>query len=189
MLDSIVYQPPALCRPGEITITPWSYQSLGAALMGMGIVAAASNNFVTANLAVFVPFGVPEPVTITKMFWGNGAAVAGNLDAGIYATNGTRLVSTGSTAQASVSVTQTVDITDTMLARGVYYLALCSDTSGATQKLTANLPAAGIGQSLGLLQQATAFPLASNANPATFAKYVSAFIPMFGAQGYRTIGP
>jgi hypothetical protein len=186
MLDSIVYQPPMLARPGEVTISPWSMQSLGVALRIMGQGAPSSQNFVTVNLAVFVPFSVPEPITITKLGWVNGTAVAGNLDAGIYDTSGTRLVSSGTTAQASTSTAQVVDVTDTILGRGVYYLALASDTSGITQKVFAAIPAAGIAQSLGLLQMATAFVLP---NPATYAKYVSAFVPLVFAQGYRTVGP
>jgi hypothetical protein len=186
MLDSIVYQPPMLARPGEITITPWSYQSIGVELFGTGLATPATNNFVTVNLAVFIPFGVPEAVTITKLFWGNGAAVAGNLDAGIYDTAGNRLVSTGTTAQSGTTTLQVIDVTDTTLARGLYYLAFASDTSGITQKVIAALPAAGIPQSFGLLQMASAFVLP---NPATFAKYASAFVPLVGAQGYRTVGP
>jgi hypothetical protein len=186
MLDSIVYQPPMLARPGEITITPWSYQSLGVSLYATGQGAPASNNFVTANLAVFIPFYVPEPMVCTKLFWGNGAAVAGNLDAGIYDTAGTRLVSTGTTAQSGTTRAQVVDTTDTTIGRGTYYLAFASDTSGVTQKVIAVLPSAGIPQSLGLLQMAAAFVLPSSA---TYAKYASAFVPFVGVQGYRTVGP
>ena len=186
MLD---FQPPMLARPGEITITPWSYQSIGTELR-MTAQSPSEQNYVTANRVVFVPFRVPEAVTVTKMFWGNGSAVAGNLDAGIYDEVGTRLVSTGSTLQAGTARLQVVDVTDTTLARGVYYLAMLSDTSGATQKVLAALPAAGIPQSLGLLQQASVtLPLATNASPATFAKYASAFVPLVGLQGYRTVGP
>jgi len=180
------YAPPMLSRPGEVTITPWSQQSLGVALYGTGNAVPPSNNFVTANLAVFIPFYVPEPVTITKLGWGNGAAVAGNLDAGIYDVAGNRLVSTGTTAQVTTGTLQVVDVADTTLARGLYYLGFASDTSGATQKVVAGLPAAGIPQSLGLLQMASAFVLP---NPATFARYTSAFIPLVMAQGYRAIGP
>ena len=183
MLD---FQPPMLSRPGEITIHPWSQQSIGVALFACGQAGPNSQNFVTASLAVFVPFGVPEPVTITKLGWGNGAAVAGSLDAGIYDASGTRLVSTGSTLQATTSVLQVVDVTDTTLARGVYYLALASDTSGATQKVIASIPAAGIPQGLGLLQMAAAFALPASA---TYAKCTSAFVPFVFAQGYRTFGP
>jgi len=82
-----------------------------------------------------------------------------------------------------------VDVTDTLLGRGRYYLAMTSDTSGATQKVYGAAPAAGIAQSLGLLQMSAAPPFSSNANPAVFAKYASAFIPFIVAQGYRTVGP
>ena len=75
---------------------------------------------------------------------------------------------------------------DTILGRGVYYLALASDTSGVAQKVSAAVPAAGIPQSLGLLQMAAAFVLPATA---TFAIYASAFIPWVIAQGYRTVGP
>ena len=176
-------------RPGEIVIFPWSVQSLGIPLSALNFGVPASNNFVTANLAVFVPFWVPEPVVITKIGWANGAAVAGNLDAGIYDESGVRLVSTGSQAQSGTSTLQIVDTADTTLSRGRYYLALTSDTSGTTQKVVAALPAAGIAQSLGLLQMSAAPPLATNANPAVYAKYASAFVPVIIAQGYRTVGP
>ena len=182
MLD---FQPPMLSRPGEIMVTPWSYQSLGVPLIATGQ-APSSQNFVTANLAVFIPFAVPEPCVLTRLFWMNGAAVAGNLDAGVYDTAGTRLVSTGTTGQLNTSQVQSVDVADTVLARGVYYLALASDTSGATQKVTAVVPAAGIPQGLGLLQMAAAFVLPASA---TFAIYTSAFIPVVGAQMYRTYAP
>jgi hypothetical protein len=181
-----VWTPEYRDRPGEITINPWSYQSLGPALNQAGQGTPATQNFVTANLAVFIPFWVPEPIVIYKMGWGNGAAVAGNLDCGIYSEAGSKLVSSGSTAASGTSVIQAVDVGDTTLARGRYYLALASDTSGATQKVIAVLPAAGIGQSLGLLQTAAAFALPASV---TFAKYASAFVPMVFAQGYRTVGP
>jgi hypothetical protein len=174
-------------KPALVTITPWSSQSLGVPLVMCGQGAPASQNYVTANLAVYIPFWVPVPMTILKMGWGNGSAAAGNLCAGIYKPDGTRLVTTGSTAQSGTATLQVVDVTDTFLMRGLYYLALNSDTSAATQKVIAVLPAAGIAQSLGLLQQAVgavALP-----DPATFAKYASAFVPLVMAQGYRTVGP
>lgn len=188
-MDVRGYVPPALARPGCITISPWSMQSIGWSLRA-GAQVPASNNYVTANLVVYVPFWIPESVTFTKMFWNNGAAVAGNFDVGIYQTDGTLIASVGSTAAVNINSVQGVDIADTTVPRGVYYMAIVSDTSGATQKIMAALPAAGIPQSFGMLQQGSVtLPLATNASPATFAKYTSAFIPLFGVQGYRTVGP
>jgi hypothetical protein len=184
-MDAAFLVPPILARPGEIAINPWSYQSLGIPLYGIAN-TPASANYVTVNLALFVPFWVPETVTITKLGWMNGSAVAGNIDVGIYSEAAARLVSTGSTAQSGTSRLQVVDTGDITLARGRYYMAMATDTSGATQKVFAATPAAGICQAFGILQMATAFPLP---DPATFAKCVSAFVPHIFAQGYRTFGP
>lgn len=185
-----LYAPPMLARPGEVTITPWSYQSVGAMLFASDQGGPAGQNYVAANVVVFVPFWVPEPTVITKLFWANGNAVAGNLDVGVYDEGQNLLVSAGSTAQATISVLQVIDVTDTVVARGRYYLAIVSDTSDATQKLHAVLPAAGIPQSFGLLEQASVtLPLSTGASPATFAKYTRAYVPLFGLQAYRAIGP
>jgi hypothetical protein len=177
-------------KPALTTISPWSsLQSLGVSLFACGQGAPASQNYVAVGVAVFIPFWVPVSILIRKMGWGNGAAVAGNIDVGIYKTDGTLLVSSGSTAQSGTSTLQVVTVADTFLPRGQYYFAMDSDTSGATQKVIAVLPAAGIPQALGLLEMTAAVPLATNASPATFAKYARAFVPLVMAQGYRTVGP
>lgn len=186
----MTYAPPMLARPGAILIHPWSYQSLGVSLYVMGTVPPVSANYIAANVGVFVPFWIPESTTFTKVWWTNGSAVAGNIDCGIFAADGTLIVAAGSTGQLNTTNAQVVDITDTTLARGIYYMGITSDTSGATQKVLASSPAAGIPQSLGLLEDsACAPPFSTSANPATFAAYTRAFIPFFGVQGYRTIGP
>ncbi len=183
------YAPPSLGRPGEVVISPWSYQSLGVPLTVLNIFDS-SQNYVAVNVGVFVPFTIPEAVTFTKLGWGNGSAVAGNLDVGLFAEDGTMIVAAGITAQLNTTTLQVVDITDTTLARGRYYLGLTSDTSGITQKVRASLPVAGILQALGLLQDsAAAPPFSTSCNPATFVAYAQAFIPVVVAQGYRTLGP
>jgi hypothetical protein len=53
----------------------------------------------------------------------NGATASGNMDVGIYDYAGTRLVSSGSTAQSGTSAFQDFDITDTLLGPGIFYLA------------------------------------------------------------------
>lgn len=177
-----------LARPGEVIITPASYQSLGTALFRMNQAGASATAWPAAGLVIFVPFWIPEPVTFYKMFVAV-AVSAGNFDAGIYAEDQTRLVSIGTTAAAGTNDTQVFDITDTTLARGRYYMAIVADTV-TTLTVRAKLPAAGIAQSLGLLEQASVtLPLSTGASPATFAKYTRAYIPLFGVQSYRTLGP
>lgn len=187
MLD-LGFTAPGTYRPGGIVLTPWSHQSIGTSLFTTAQIAIAAAAWPAANLVIYVPFGVPEPVTITKVFYGIGAA-AGNIDMGIYQPDGTRLVSLGTTAAAGASTIQVGDIVDTTLARGVYYFALVADTV-TTLTIQSRNPAAGIAQSLGLLEQASVtLPLSTNANPATFAKYTRAYVPLVGVQGYRTVGP
>jgi len=175
-------------RAGAVTVTPWSITSVGYFLAGT---AAASNNYIAVNTGVFIPFGLSEPCTFTKVFWGNGTAVAGNIDAGLFNEDGSLIVAAGSTVQTTTGTLQVVDITDTTLARGRYYLGITSDTSGITQKVLATTgQVAGVCQALGLLQDTScAPPFSTSANPATFVAYNLAFIPLVGAQGYRTLGP
>ena len=183
------YTPRANYRPGEITITPWSYQSLGVALFAAGTpLPSGAAAWPAAGAVIFVPFGVPEPVTITKLFYGIGAA-AGNIDMGVYDASGNLLVSAGTTAASGSTTLQVVDVTDTTIARGQYYLALVADTV-TTLTIARAAPAAGLAQSLGLLEQdSVTLPLSTGASPATFAKYTRAYVPVIGCQGYRALGP
>lgn len=185
----LAYAPASLFAAGEVNINPWSWQSLGQSLYLLAQTGPSAGAWPASGLVIFVPFTVPEPVTITKVWWAKGA-IAGNVDAGIYATDGTLLVSAGTTAvSAGANQVQVVDITDTTLGAGTYYMAMCADTT-TTLTIDRVSPAAGICQGLGLLEQAgVTLPLSTGASPATFAVYTRAFIPRFGLQGYRAVGP
>lgn len=115
----------------------------------------------SANLAIYVPFRVADTTTFVKIFWLNGATIAGNVDVGIYDSEGNRLVSSGSIAHAGASVLQTIDITDTTLQPGLYYMAMSSDSTTATiqavNALAIQLRLAGV------YSQASAFPLPATA--------------------------
>lgn len=188
-MDVRGFLPPMFNRPGEIVISTWTRQSLGVPLIALGQ-SAAGQGYIAANLVLYIPFHVPEATILTKLFWVNGNAVTGNLDIGLYQTDGTLLVSSGTTAQTGTNTIQITDITDTAIARGTYYFGIVGDTTGATQKLFAALPAVGIMQALGILEQASVtLPLATNASPATFAAVSHAFVPIIGALAYRAVGP
>lgn len=180
---------PPLTRPPELVVSPFSYQSLGLPLM---MVAAGGSSTAAAlpaaNVVMFVPFYVPEAITITKLWWMVGAA-AGNIDCGIYDESANLIVSTGSTAVSGTNAQQTVDVSDTTIGRGRYYMAIVGDTV-TTLTLYRGNPLAGIAQAFGLLEQASVtLPLSTNASPATFAKYTRAYVPHFGLQAFRTVGP
>lgn len=85
-----------------------------------------------ALLALYYPVLVPRAITVYQAAWLNGATVAGNVDVGVYDEAGNRMVSTGSTLMAGASVPQTVDIADTLLSPGLYYMAFVSDSATAT---------------------------------------------------------
>jgi hypothetical protein len=135
----------------------------------------ASTAWPTANTAVYIPFRVFAPFLVAQIAWANGSAVSGNIDAGIYDAVGTRLVSAGSTVQSGAAAVQTVDITDTWIGPGLFYLALALDnTTGTVQRTSASLARQRL---TGCFQQATAFALPATA---TFAAVATANIPVFG---------
>jgi hypothetical protein len=158
------------------TIHPWSVESCGIGMTAYGEVYSSNGSAVypTANKAFYAPFFIGEPTTIVKAFTVNGTALSGNVDVGIYTDNGVKLVSTGSTLQAGTSDMQLIDLTDTLLAPGSYYMAMACDNTTATffrQSTAAMLPA------VGLLSQLTAFVLPSTA---TMARDTGSYMPLFG---------
>jgi hypothetical protein len=124
-------------QPTRILISPSALEACGvelAAMTGGGIIVANLGNF-TANSAIFYPFGIAEQIVVQKMWWLNGAAVTGNIDIGIYTAAGARVISIGPTAQATINVIQEVDVTDTVLVPGRYYVGIAGDT-GTNQRFS-----------------------------------------------------
>lgn len=91
-----------------------------------------------ANKPCAIPFVVNTPFTIMQLGWFNGSALTDNFDCGVYDVGFNRLISTGSTARVGATLNQWVDVTDTVLGPGKYWLA------GASNGTTANC-ARGIG--------------------------------------------
>lgn len=169
-------------RPAAVTtmkaptvITPSSLFSVGTDLAGHAEAAPASATWPTSNKAIFVPFWIPEAITVTQLFWRNGAAVSGNVDVGIYNSAGTRQISTTSTAQSGTNTIQSVDVADTALSAGVYYLACALDNTTGT--ITVWTLTASQGQSMGLAVQTSAFALPATA---TLASYDTTALPWIG---------
>lgn len=130
----------------------------------------------TANLALFIPLTLPSTFTVKQMFYTRGATGGGNIDIGIYSETGTRLVSTGSTATAGVAGITTIDVTDTTLARGRYYLAFAHDGTTATFRRYTTTAATWLAVAGGA-QMAAAFPLPTTV---TLALQTTNYIPEFG---------
>lgn len=166
------------------TICTWSPEAIGLTA-GLTPVGFISGTYPTANLALYIPFRLQEPISITKLFSVNGAVVSGNIDVGIYSVDGTRLVSSGSTAQAGTDVCQAFDIADTLLVPGDFYLAVAMNN--ATGTLFRGAPAAPGAQLLrlaGVFRQTSAFPLPATAS---FATPTVSYTPAIGLLWGRTI--
>lgn len=144
--------------------------------------ALGSATWPTANLAILFPIRVPVQQPVSQIFWLNGAAVSGNVDAGIYTMDGTRIYSTGSTAQSGISSIQTVSFTEITLGPASYYLALSVNNTTATiQRITATL-GAFVPQVIGLAEVASSFALPATL---TLASATNNYIPAVGiASGY-----
>jgi hypothetical protein len=166
-------------------ISPYAPEAMGGMVPGgaIALTSVASATWPSANLLIGYPFRIFSPTLITKLWVANGATASGNLDLGIYDERGTKIVSSGSTAQSGANVLQAPDITDTWLGPGDYYCCCAMNgTTGTT--LTTTWGHLSQGYALGQVQMVTAFPL-----PAT-ATFVVAFNsqPLFGALvGPRTV--
>jgi hypothetical protein len=135
----------------------------------------------TANLAIFIPVEIPYPYPLRYMAWLNGATVSGNADIGLYDSEGNRLVSSGSVAQASANAIQVQTLTTTLLKVGLYYMALAVDNTTAT--FSRWIPGVEHLRVSGVRQASSAFVLP--ATP-TFAVPANAYLPRI-AMGSRIL--
>ncbi len=139
-----------------------------------GSTVPSSTAWPSANRAILIPFRLPKQMTVYQAIVGCGATGGGNFDVGIYDLSGNRIVSGGTTARAASSEV-IVNITDTPIGPGVYYMALSSDSTGT---FIASSPAqAALVKAVGIRQASTAFVLPATV---TFETAASAFIPVFG---------
>ena len=143
-------------------------------------VTSASGVWPAANRAYFVPFYLPQTLTVARLFSCNGNTASGNVDVGVYradtTTTATLVASAGSTAQAGTQTNQFYNVTDFVLAPGYYYFACAkNDTTGTIRSIapTSIMTA----QTIGCASMETAFPLPSTA---TLVLLASAYVPIVG---------
>lgn len=155
-----------------LPLTIWTGDARHGIGAGSRAIMAGSGGFssvgwTTANQAIYAPIVVPYPYPVRNMFVYNYATVAGNCDVGIYNDDLTLIVSAGSTVQAGASALQffAVDLT---LNPGCYYLGLSSNSTTATFAAMVSGTATRH-RYLGILQQATAFPLPATITPVAIA--------------------
>jgi hypothetical protein len=138
---------------------------------------SASAVYPAANRALYFPFLIDTPVTVTQAFAYNGTVEKGKLDIAILDASWNRLVNKGLTAQSGTSALQLLDLTDTLLMPGLYYGGFTATSTEATyfRGVTSaiRLQAAGV-QQQALGAEVEIPTTATPANPA------SAYIPVFG---------
>ena len=141
------------------------------------LLSDASATWPLTNKAFYVPFVVTESITVKRLWVHNGTVVSGNIDVGIYEEDGTKLVSSGSTAQAGISQRQVFDIADTVLAPGRYYFGAAMDNTTGTVWRFSTLT----GSMMGVWEEDSAFPLPASATFAATTGGLYVYIPIVGA--------
>jgi len=129
---------PGIRFPPAVVITPWSIESCGSELAALCIANASGGMFAAAsgvpgsNKTYWFPFRIYETSTAVKMSYIVGSTSNGNIDVGIYDSQGNLLVHSGSVAQGTASTLQEIDITDTILQPGLYYMAIQFSSASGT---------------------------------------------------------
>lgn len=146
----------------------------GVRILGGGTASSAAWGL--ANRAIFVPLHLSGPYTIRRMFFGVGTTGGtNNADIGLYDLAGNKLVSSGSTLVGTASTIQYLDVTDTTVGPGSYYLALVMNGTTATfqrQGYTNEM-----GKYTGALVMTSAFALPATA---TYAALAGVNVPIIG---------
>lgn len=171
----IAKQPPEVLGNGSL------YHSIVQQHITTNSGPPAAGAWPSANLAIAQPFYVDVPKLAQRLWVWNGT-VSGNIDIGIYDENFNLVVSSGAIAHASASTFQNIDITDTLIPRGTFYIAMSlNNTTGQTNRSVAGI--AAFQSSFGICQMASAHPLPATFVPATLGQ---SYVPIVGV-AYKTV--
>lgn len=124
---------PQLQGAGNRIIFPGLRDTSGVSELLNNAHASASTAWQSANDPQAIPFCVTEACVVHQLGWRNGSSAGNNWDIGIYTTSWVRLVSAGSTVGTGNSAWQWVDVTDTPLPMGRYYLVVTHSTTTANR--------------------------------------------------------
>jgi hypothetical protein len=172
------YAVPPPARPISRLLTPFAIEALGRAIKTVGTGSLASTAWPSANLALYFPVVIPRRTSFAALraFLANGATANGNVDIGLYDESWNRLASTGSVAQSGTTTIQDLAALAVTIPPGRYYLGIAL-SSGTGTAIALGSALAGSLASLGVAQEASAFPLPATATPAVCAQTI---VPIFG---------
>jgi hypothetical protein len=130
---------------------------------GSGLLTTA---WPAANLGIILPMMLPEPFLVAVIAGENGATLGSNIDVTWWNRDlTTKLVTTGSVAQAGASAMQTVNVTDTTIPAGESFITfVASGTAGLFRTLA--LSTARNPQMAGIRQFSGAVPVGASVTPA-----------------------
>jgi hypothetical protein len=138
-----------------------------------------------ANLALFVPFTISQPVTVMEWWWINATlTTAHNIDFGIYNEDFTKRQTMGSTVGATTAsvLVNTSTWANLDIPAGSYYMAMSDDS---IRNIVGSADPLGIYASEGCFEQsASSFPLPATATPIIYGR---AFLPNFGMHCMTTV--
>lgn len=160
---------------GLITVSTIGQHSIGSITLRGGIITAGTA-WPSNNLGIFIPFRIANPFRFSNIGIVISSA-SGNLDLGVYNSDGTKIISTGSTAVgANVN---TIAVSATTLPPGLYYMAASFSTTACTvmSYVFTSTAKVGIIRALGVSQMASALALPATA---TFAANTGTIIPIMG---------
>lgn len=164
-------------QPNDVLISSLSPQALGdTGTLGVGF--AGNQTYPAASRVLATPLVLGEPFLVRKVWTLNGStAGTDSWDIGVYSEDGTTLlVHSGSTLSAGTLQLQEVDVTDTLLVPGRYWMAFIQ--GGTTAQIVGFTPVVALLRAAGAAQQAgSGSTLGSTFTPAAIA---SAVFPYFG---------
>lgn len=170
--------------PPPPVLTPFHMDSVGPAMLmtaGTNIASTASITWPSANKAYFYPFRLTAPATVKQFLVSVGTASFGNLDVGIYDAGLRLVVSSGGVAVGSANAIQQINIADTDLLPGDYYLAMVVDNTTAAILRSAIASRLNALTAFSVYEQASAYPLPQTATP-VLTTDSQTLLWLFGAQ-------
>jgi hypothetical protein len=111
---------------GRLSIAPASAWSIGNSGMALGQNTTPVSTALVANRVYLCPFRVPRIMTAYQMVVAGGTTAAGNFKCGWYDWFGNLILDSGSIVKLAGAET-VVNITDTVVLPGRYWLALVPD--------------------------------------------------------------
>lgn len=166
--------------PVNNTLNTTSLDSIGPILIANGLGVFVSGLWAVTNTAIFVPFWLSEPTTITKVFIFNGSTVLGSVDAGLYDQDGNTIFTAGSSTQTGTNVPQAFTVSNVTIGPGKFYLAAAVNQSqGAGASFFRQLwTTTTLGSMAGMAQKGSGFPLPTSS--VSFDPMTTTYIPLIG---------